>query len=576
MIDLLLEAIVAACAAGGVFSVIRWRPGRPAVLLLGLAIVAGIYVGNPVHRVYSFHGFWHHAITYEILNGRFPPHEPLAAGQKLFYPWGIHLVAAAISAILRVTPATSFALMNVTCLAITLSLLWRIARTLGFDRTTSVFAATVPVFGITPFNVGHFAMLVQPLVPVVMDFRGTPPMSAFTNVTGGTFGILFFVLALDSVLGVFTAAESVSTRSRSVLLGGSMAGAAFFYPLDFVGAAGAVAVCIAVSALRGADRLRVVGASAAVLIGILATLPYLLSIGAGRDPAAALRIESDWESVLGDVGRYAITALAIVALTIWQRDRFTRFVREQGVGVLLIAAAAATTAALYVVAYYPQHAEYKLLTLSSICLGILVSPVLASIHDRHRAASFVIVAALFLPLGADVLLKVHPKWWNITDPYVERGTAIEDADPAERAVGRWIRAHTSPEDAFLDSRMTIPVFAERPLFLGTDLRRAKIRGWRPNGWLADPRRILHELEGLPRSLIDSRGDLVKSLLVDGHTPSDAALASAQTRLEGDLYVIAREPPVSERLAGDPRFEIVFTNSAASVYRLRPGTAERAS
>ena len=260
---------------------------------------------------------------------------------------------------------------------------------------------------------------------------------------------------------------------------------------------------------------------------------------------------------------------------VWQRDRFRRFVREQAAGAILIGAAAATTA---ICTSSPTIRK----TRSTSCRRSVPSPSASSCAPCSAPSTIDVALRAFsssppcsFRSAPTLSLKLHPKWWKITDPYVEHGAAIEAAEPGERELGDWIRAHTTPDDAFIDSRMTIPVFAERPLFFPTDLRRANLRGWRPNGWLANPKGILHELEGLPRSLVDSREDLVRALLVDGRTPSDEALAASRSGLLGELYVVCRDAPSSARIATDSRFAKAFANPAATVYRLRVSAARPA-
>src|SRR5258706_12220603 len=98
--DLAKDLAHAIAISGALFALLRFRPGRPGMLLLALTILFCVYFGNPLHRVYSSHGFWHHAIVYEILNGQFPPQDPLAAVERLLYPWGMHFVAAGVSRLL--------------------------------------------------------------------------------------------------------------------------------------------------------------------------------------------------------------------------------------------------------------------------------------------------------------------------------------------------------------------------------------------------------------------------------------------------------------------------------------------
>ena len=52
-------------------------------LLLFVCILGLIYKLNSNNRVYSYHGFMHAGIVYEILNKEIPPSNPLMAGKAL-------------------------------------------------------------------------------------------------------------------------------------------------------------------------------------------------------------------------------------------------------------------------------------------------------------------------------------------------------------------------------------------------------------------------------------------------------------------------------------------------------------
>ena len=86
----------------------------PLLVFGGIFIL--LYAVNPQNRIYSFHGFLHTGIVYQILEGGLPPTNVLLAGEKLLYPWGYEFVCAQIVRIFNITPFYTFALVNIVSL----------------------------------------------------------------------------------------------------------------------------------------------------------------------------------------------------------------------------------------------------------------------------------------------------------------------------------------------------------------------------------------------------------------------------------------------------------------------------
>ena len=563
--DLLAEVALAVVLAAILFRVLEARLGAIAGALYLLEVVFWIYFVNPDHRVYSFHGFWHHAITYSILNLGVPPPDPLAAGQPLLYPWGMHLVAAATSRTFGISPPMSFAILNTCCLVIEAAIVFRIARVLRLEPPAAMLAALIPVLGITPLNFGNLAILVQPYLPFTMEFRGTPVLAQFTHVNGASFGIVAYTGALLCLLRIFADERAASPRAY-VLLAAATAWGGFFYPLQYVGLMAAATCGIVAMAVCGARRAAVVGAFGALVAGTAIVLPYLLLIAAGKEPSAAIGIESSFRGLVEDLCRHLVTCAVPLAVLAWQRESFARFFREQRNATILLLVAAGATGGLYVVGHYPETAEYKLQTLSALTWGFLLGIGLAAVYERRRWAAFAITTLVLLPLASDVLVKTDPKRWQITDPYLETGMRLDAAEPSEAELYGWIRDHTRPEDAFVDTRLTIPVFAQRPLFYGMNIRPRE--AGQPDGWFASPNLILRELEGLPTPMLDARQALARSLMFGSEPPGDLEAALERGQLSGrDLFVVARRAKKAAMLDEDPRFEPVFRNQAAAVFRV---------
>ncbi|MCJ7689327.1 MAG: hypothetical protein MUO60_08410, partial [Clostridiaceae bacterium] len=121
-------------------------------VLLAVLTMAVMYALNPNNRVYSYHGFMHAGIVYQALNGTIPPLNPLLGGEPLLYPWGYHLLAAGISRMLNLSPAYSFAVINVASAVLVMVLAYKISQTLVSSRSHNLFSALLTLAGATVFN----------------------------------------------------------------------------------------------------------------------------------------------------------------------------------------------------------------------------------------------------------------------------------------------------------------------------------------------------------------------------------------------------------------------------------------
>ena len=103
------------------------RLNRPWLVLAGIYPAVLNYGLNPSWRFYSYHGLLHASIVYQVLEQGLPPAHPYLAGQTLSYSWGYHALAARVTQALNLPPSSSFALINVVCLALVLLLAYRIS-----------------------------------------------------------------------------------------------------------------------------------------------------------------------------------------------------------------------------------------------------------------------------------------------------------------------------------------------------------------------------------------------------------------------------------------------------------------
>ena len=143
-------------------------------------------------------------------------------------------------------------------------------------------------------------------------------------------------------------------------------------------------------------------------------------------------------------------------------------------------------------------------------------------------------------------------------------------DPARDRLHQWIRGHTAPDAAFVDSELTIPVFAGRGLLVALDPRAS----WIPHfgsleGWTVTPGTYLRWVFGHSREEIARRLALTRALLDPAAPPlADEAVAELAATAKGELFVVARDERASERLAQHARFERVLPLGPGGVYALR--------
>ena len=135
-------------SGGGRFESSRWT--KVWVALIVTLPLAAVYLAGANNRIYSFHGFVHTAITYQISNGAVPPGHPFLAGQPLFYHWGFHFLGAGVSALLRISPFWAFAAINTASLFFAGILIYMLSSLLIKDSRANALSVVVCIWGITP------------------------------------------------------------------------------------------------------------------------------------------------------------------------------------------------------------------------------------------------------------------------------------------------------------------------------------------------------------------------------------------------------------------------------------------
>jgi len=209
-------------------------------------ILASIYGLNPNNRVYSGHGFTHAGITYQILNGKVPPSNPLLAGEALLYPWGYEFIAAVITRIFSITPFYSYAIINIISLGIVMFLIYQISRLLINDRKANILSVIISIFGIIILN--PYLRRVLKSFGIYPEWRGVPVFVKFSNINGTPVGLVFYLMFLYSVIKIFVGKKPGFNAALFFL---SILGCGFVYaPLLPAVVASTICICLVNIALN--------------------------------------------------------------------------------------------------------------------------------------------------------------------------------------------------------------------------------------------------------------------------------------------------------------------------------------
>jgi hypothetical protein len=565
----MLVLLAAACAAGAVIAVIRLRVPAPVSLALACLPVAAILCKEDV-RVFSWHGFQHTGIVYRILAGDIPPTNPFFAGEPSHYPWAYPAVVAALVRVLDVPPPTVYALMNVVMLVATVFLLHRAAVLAGMDRAERLLGVVLAVYGVSAFSRGPLWLGLKAATGANIITRMLP-IEKFTQIGSNATGILCFALFLASVLRIVERREGGRSGAWFGLFAATL-GAAFLYPISWFPLVASCSVCgFLLLVTDSKANWRTTAAFAAVLVtATLVAVPYLLEMQSGIAETGfqGLTPARDRLDKVVTVASY----LALVGAAGWVfRGELVRLARENTRAVLMLAASAATCLTLYTALHLQGYAEYKFLLTATLPLGLLAGPPIAALHRRMPAAALGVVWLALIPAashGAELLLGR----FGSTGQTRADGALMRQTDRARAALDDWIRSDTPADAVFVDSELSIPTFAHRPVFALMDPGRIPLPGGDTlDGWYSKPSFMLYTGFGLPMGAIRRRYDITMRLLSRGYAlPQAADVADLRTLAGTDhVYLVVRDTSVQRTPHASLPFDPVYQADRVKVYRLRP-------
>ena len=525
-------------------------------VLLTVLTMAVMYALNPNNRVYSYHGFIHAGIVYQVLNGTIPPLNPLLGGEPLLYPWGYHLLAAGISRSLNLSPAYSFAVMNVALAALAMVLAYKISQTLVSSRSHNLFSALLTLAGATVFNKQMIDLIIYH-VHINIENLAIPYFIKFTNVNAAPLGIVLYLLFLLAYIKINQPGKY--TLHYGTLLFLSVAGCGFFYPLMFPGILACTATLFVaeiafMSTDSQANNYKIFATKMIVIVvAVLFVLPYLNSL-TGGDVAGKAKILS-----LTHVKRSALSclviALPVIALILINFSTLKKTLNKYPTFVLLASASANMVA--YLVFHLHGNNELKLFILSMASLGILGGISLRSSTNwpmKHLAALTLI--PFLIPAISVLWLNVNV-YADSPVTYEEDGRNITHTDADKNELYQWIRSNTAQDAVFMDLDLDVPVFAQRQLFIAKDTKHSgKILA--QLGYGITMNALLGAQSGYAPQLLRQRSELIDRLYDTKQELPLTELLDAAARV-GEIYIIARSIETQERFAS-PDFELVFMTS----------------
>jgi hypothetical protein len=455
------------------------------------ALVAALPLANPWVLVH-FDGWFHAAMVWEVVQHGIPPESPNFAGPPSSYMWIYHVFVALLVG-LGGEPFVAMALLNVANAFVLVALVRRAALLLWRDERAAVGAVALSLLGL---NAGAWLLwpltllkalsgettgaeevlrqfrLVRPFSDLVLHSLSAPfavmlsLLDKFTEGTALNYAWVLLLLLLWAALDWLGGGR----RGRLVLVALAACGLFLFHGVVAFSAVPVLGLTLGAMLLRPRrwdwlpGRGRVAALAAALALGALAGLPYLLRLtrgwtstgmGAGGAPLR-LGYEMPWT---------LLTSLAVVA---WlARGPLRRAFRERLPVPATVALYALATTLFTLVVHLPVFNEskfvFQVLFLLALVAGPAFHPWLGRLAARRgRVAAAGLFAVLFLVAPAMTVVGY------VADP-AGRTDAKAAPGAAESAVYAWIRERTEPDAVFLDARQRdlVMVHGRRRLYLGT-------------------------------------------------------------------------------------------------------------
>lgn len=442
------------------------------VLLWALSTQGVIHILNPLLHIYANHGFFRAGIIYQITNGYLPPQDPLFAGEVIHAPWGDLWLIAHLSTIFNKSPFIVYSVLNMSCLAAALYLIYRISRQICDNQKANILSALTALFSSTPIGRWLLDYTGQRFSGWQPELRAVPAFRKFPDICGDPLGIVFFCLFVYSIFQLYAKRPTLCNCVGLII---SISGVVYFYT-PFTPGIAIISAGLILFHLFVFRRIRMqispvssILLAVALLITGICFLPYWKTVSSGVGSQMEL---FSGASVLNH-GFNVLLLMGLIAIVIWtQRQMLWRHSQTKQLVLLFIMSG--FLIAGYLIIHVPGTIEYKLLLLGGICCGIIGGIALYFLGGQNRwlaAALFILFSCpgfghiyrFGFKYGVDPL-----KYGLYTVPVYEKGCDLHVSDLEEQQMYDWIKASTPQSSRFLDTSLDIPVLAKRQLFIGLD------------------------------------------------------------------------------------------------------------
>ena len=531
-------------------------------ITLGILPIALPLMVNQNFRVYGHHGWHQGMISYQILENSIPPGNPLLAGTYLLYAWGYPLLIAIVSRLLNVSPFCAAGLLSLLLLVCMLLVTFRIARLFTSDRNVAVFGVACSLYAFTFTQGGWrnpFQILLQRITAYsFLEARSTPIYSKFCGDTAFHFGIFFYAIWLYLLIKVV--AEDQHSKWYWFGLLCAITSLGFFYPfmLPAVISGQVLAVCYSVFRTRRIRRAVLKGVVLGLALLILS--PYILSLYTGKADEARLHIVFHYAHVLRNLRIGLVTFIPLCLICIFGWNTLLKMHKAFPARVEIMLILILNGAGLFLFTSAPITCEYKYMSIGVFGFGILGGTVLGHWWHNHRLAVFLSMSLFSLPVGL-IFSGTLLGWREPIEPYRIEGRYLRHAREADDQLYLWIRDNTKKSDIFIDTQPSIPVFAQRALYIGYDESNVY------DMYLDD---ILGAIEGHDASVLSHRMEVVLSLYKGESDASDVEFtARVREGIPADaaIYVVSRSPEVRDNFDRAGYLEEVFRKDDLGLYRM---------
>ena len=549
------------------------------LILLGISSLIMVYALHPNIRIYSVHGFVHTGIVYQLLNGNIPPYNPFLGGHVIYYPWGWHCVAALITKILNITPFYAFAIINIVSLFLAMVLVYKISGLLIEDEKANIFSVIISIFAITIMDRhvnSHLERLLHIKIPI--DYRVIPVFDKFSHVNGLPIGLVFFLLFVYSIIKLFQNKNVTFSAIASLI---SILSCGFFYPLMLPGiVASTVFICLASIMYHNNgcfthDLKKITLLVSVMFVAILSLTPYLLIlISAIRTNVQFFNLEIMRVNAI----KYFVITVPILVI-IWIEKNFLKHKLNKQALVILLSVILANLSC-FIFIRLPLESQYKYCILSTVTLGIVGGIAFSNMNRGFKKLLVFILLLLFIaPLYRKIQFKLSFRK-NAPDAsalYFEKGRYIYCKNSEENELYQWIREHTEKNAIFIDSELTIPVFAQRQLFIGMDrkeTRRGLMRGM-SDIWGVEPGygyridTFLRLINGYDPDLLNRRQALVKSIYDTKKNLNDEKMKEFFDSHK-NIYFVVRTKKIKHKF-NQAKFKQVFRSSKGHILIYQKGS-----